>query len=530
MNKKITSISCLIGLLFVTSTQAQITTADTIYVDPSATGASDGSSWADAYNNIVSAVGQANTTKNTDIWVKQGTYVAPTASDVTFITISHGVHLYGGFNGTETSLSERDPVNNPTILSGDVAQNDLPILSVSDAISNATRSENTYTVIQGRPIENATTRNLKIDGFTISGGNARSGTALGGYRYGGGVYVNPLMGGQSPEFNSIEIENCIFENNSAASGSAIISETDVNFGVLTIIENCIFRNNYSYGAIAYCYSNNNVTATYMTNCLFTENTVDHNIAGLVSSSTRTSMFPSILNVINTTFSDNHLNSGNLTTVYAPPSNGDTTNVRLNMYNSIINEPDADILLYVHGGGIAGSIEVRNNIINTTQANFSGNYANIDTSNNIVGQSPGFVGGGNFELAAGSAALNHGLVSDYEFWYNQTTIPYTAPTNGLGEYSIPTSGNMNAGAYQNQVSISVGNELEQIDLKVFPNPTNSVLNIVAERNIDVKIINVLGKTIASQRLTRGNNVINVSDLKSGIYFLQAGNKTVKFMKE
>ena len=29
---------------------------------------------------------------------------------------------------------------------------------------------------------------------------------------------------------------------------------------------------------------------------------------------------------------------------------------------------------------------------------------------------------------------------------------------------------------------------------------------------------------------GNNAINVSELKSGIYFLQAGNKTVKFMKE
>tara|TARA_B100000780_G_C21053927_1_gene423324 strand:+ start:650 stop:889 length:240 start_codon:yes stop_codon:yes gene_type:complete len=79
-------------------------------------------------------------------------------------------------------------------------------------------------------------------------------------------------------------------------------------------------------------------------------------------------------------------------------------------------------------------------------------------------------------------------------------------------------------------MSLGNELEQLDIKVFPNPTNSVLNIVAEKNIDVKVINVLGRTIASQRLIRGNNAINVSELKSGIYFLQAGNKTVKFMKE
>jgi hypothetical protein len=39
--------------------------------------------------------------------------------------MKNGVDIFGGFNGTETSITERDIVANPTYLSGDIgAQGD----------------------------------------------------------------------------------------------------------------------------------------------------------------------------------------------------------------------------------------------------------------------------------------------------------------------------------------------------------------------------------------------------------------------
>ena len=127
MKRKITFLLCL-SFFFVVSTYAQVT-SDTIYVDPSATGLNDGSSWANAYTNIVTAVGDAVVNGNTDVWVKQGTYVAPDSGDYTFLSMNNGVHLYGGFDGTETILNQRNPINNPTILSGDVNQDDVSLTS-----------------------------------------------------------------------------------------------------------------------------------------------------------------------------------------------------------------------------------------------------------------------------------------------------------------------------------------------------------------------------------------------------------------
>lgn len=75
--------------------------AATIYVDSAAGGANDGSSWANAYTNLETAV--TNSVANDEIWVKAGTYTLATAS----LTVNKNISLYGGFAGTETAISER---------------------------------------------------------------------------------------------------------------------------------------------------------------------------------------------------------------------------------------------------------------------------------------------------------------------------------------------------------------------------------------------------------------------------------------
>ncbi|HRO75319.1 MAG TPA: T9SS type A sorting domain-containing protein [Crocinitomicaceae bacterium] len=69
-----------------------------------------------------------------------------------------------------------------------------------------------------------------------------------------------------------------------------------------------------------------------------------------------------------------------------------------------------------------------------------------------------------------------------------------------------------------------------NLSVYPNPANSTLNIEVKTATSIKIVDLLGATVAVQELNAGTNRIDVSNLISGVYFVQAGSSVVKFIKE
>ncbi len=90
---------------------------------------------------------------------------------------------------------------------------------------------------------------------------------------------------------------------------------------------------------------------------------------------------------------------------------------------------------------------------------------------------------------------------------------------------------NATLFNQCVSVGV-NELSNGNLiSIYPNPTNSILNIIDEQNaligstIDMK--NSLGQVVYSKPFS---NQIDISNLPSGIYFLSIQNKTLKIIKE
>lgn len=69
------------------------------------------------------------------------------------------------------------------------------------------------------------------------------------------------------------------------------------------------------------------------------------------------------------------------------------------------------------------------------------------------------------------------------------------------------------------------------LNVSPNPVSSYLNIGVKEPTSIKIMNVSGATVSTQRLSPGSNSIDVSDLTNGIYFLRTETgATKKFVKE
>lgn len=201
------------------------------YVNKTATGANTGLSWTDAYIKVQDAIYKA--IPGDTIWVAKGTYY-PTAAyampggnaarTYTFILDSNTV-IYGGFNGTETNLSQRNPAVNETTFSGDIG---VPV----------TATDNSYHVLT---ILNST-KNSFIDGFTIRDGYANGSTSYPSLYRGGAVLLayDSTLGGR-PFF-----KNCFFANNLAAQGGAVYIAQYFKRDAKTSFLKCTFSQNYTY--------------------------------------------------------------------------------------------------------------------------------------------------------------------------------------------------------------------------------------------------------------------------------------------
>ena len=196
--------------------------SSTWYVNVAATtGSKTGTSWANAFQGaqgLQSALTAANS--GDQIWVAQGTYTptATTTRTVSFV-LKSGVSIYGGFNGTETALTQRNFTSNVTILSGDIG-----------VVGNYT--DDSYHVVTGTGLTSATT----LDGFTIEYGYANS-VSTNDY-FGGGIY---LAASSSPT-----LANLIVTNNTATLTTASVQSQGAGMyesGGSPTLSNDTFSNN-----------------------------------------------------------------------------------------------------------------------------------------------------------------------------------------------------------------------------------------------------------------------------------------------
>ncbi len=72
-------------------------------------------------------------------------------------------------------------------------------------------------------------------------------------------------------------------------------------------------------------------------------------------------------------------------------------------------------------------------------------------------------------------------------------------------------------------VGLGNEIS-----IYPNPVNGTMNVTLNRAEEVVIYNMVGQKVASFNGNIGVNSFDASNLNSGIYFLQAGSDTQKFI--
>ncbi len=245
----------LAALCLYTSAEGKI-----VYVDASAAGANNGSSWADAYNYLQDALDDANTAeKPVEILVAQGVYKPDQGAKMNLgdrsatFQLINGVAMYGGYAGFGESNPDECNVDVYTsILSGDLNDNDAEVNTHEELLYNSDRVDNSYQVVTG----SETDEMAVIDGFTISGGNAY-------------IYTNRNGAGLIIEHGTPRISNCTFINNSAQYfGGGIY-----NYYSSPIIVNCTFIQNSAQdnGGGIYNYQ----SSPALTNCSFSHNSADY---------------------------------------------------------------------------------------------------------------------------------------------------------------------------------------------------------------------------------------------------------------
>jgi|GEM_PF-1292790 len=274
--KKFTSLKILLILFIFTTVCAQ---SQILYVNVNATGTNNGTSFANGYNHLNTAL--ANASAGNEIRIAQGIYYPDLGTGVTAgdrnatFTIPDGVTLLGGYN---PSTGIRNIHNYIVRLSGEIQQNGV-------------ETDNSIHIIT---IEAIT---ATIDGITIEKGYADASFPD---SEGGGFYINAFSG------YNLTINQCNFENNYAQSGGAAIripNNTYSSAGVISI-DNSTFTSNNSFNGGAVKLSGN---AT-LSNTTFNSNTARFGGALYVDGGFTT--------ITNTMFTNNSIaSSGNGGAVY-----------------------------------------------------------------------------------------------------------------------------------------------------------------------------------------------------------------------
>lgn len=311
------------------------------YVTVLGAGTKNGSSWADAgeMSHLQDIIW--NSRSGDQVWVAKGTYIPqPTEDRSSSFSMKSGVSIYGGFEGTESALNQRNWVTNPTILSGEIGN---PLI----------KSDNCKSVI----LNNNISSTAILDGFVIKDGY----NAIAEGNAGGGIYninstptiinctitqnVGSFGGGIYNLFSSPTLINCITTFNSARSGGGIYNE-----GSSPTLINCkiTFNTATEFGGGLYTANSGSTNSSpILTNCTIAGNSSLNYGGGIYSENENGSSPITINNSIiwgNVTSSDGNqfnINSGSITLNYCCYSNGAKdirSGVVFNLSNVITTNP------------------------------------------------------------------------------------------------------------------------------------------------------------------------------------------------
>ena len=363
---------------------ALVASGATYYVVPGGAGSKNGTSWANAYADVQTAINRASSDGGGEVWIAKGTYKHGSE-----MTMKNNVAIYGGFAGTETSKEERVEGNN-TILDG----------------------EGKYRVFYNYYSSlNPLTNSAKLDNVTIQNGYASDGND--NYSstadYGAGMYnyyaspeiTNCTFSNNSAEdygggmynswYSSPVLTNCTFSNNSASrSGGGMYNGSSD-----PVLTNCTFSGNRAYSSGGGMH--NDSSSPTLTNCTFSNNSAYWDGGGMCN-------YSSSPKLINCTFANNSADDGGgmanynssspvLTNCILWGNTASSSGNEIYNYNSY-NKPTIDTCI------------------------IKGGYSSYGTYTNIITADPKLMPLGNYggnvqtcPVGAGSSAIGAGKVVD-----------------------------------------------------------------------------------------------------------------------
>lgn len=240
-------------ILGIMAVQSLPSAADVWYVNPDNLSTPDGLTWETGFRYPQAAMDVA--AAGDEIWVRGHSYDDVAA----YVTVTSGVSMYGGFDGTETLREQRDPDANPTILDAQFSLVARPVIGLSSVT------------------------NVMIDGFTIMGGDNNDGAGIRVINSGNSVTLSNLVitGNDSPNYGGgiylsgsyATISDCTITDNIATSAGGGIYLTSSS----PAIYDCTIENNLAGGNSGAGISGTNSSPT-ITNCIVRGNVNDDSIA------------------------------------------------------------------------------------------------------------------------------------------------------------------------------------------------------------------------------------------------------------
>lgn len=188
---------------------SQMARSRRIYVKPGGNGT--GTSWEDAYGDIVAANNECGDNGDMELWVAEGEY------QLSATLACRSVNVYGGFTGNETKLKDRDLSKKSTIKGGD------------------------FFLLRS---EGASDMQYIFDGFILTGANTASEAEWGGViRMTNRIFSNNIVHSNTFHraacgyYDNCKVINCLFYNNTTTktsggiyllNGSSVYNSTIVN--------------------------------------------------------------------------------------------------------------------------------------------------------------------------------------------------------------------------------------------------------------------------------------------------------------
>ena len=142
------------------------------------------------------------------------------------------------------------------------------------------------------------------------------------------------------------------------------------------------------------------------------------------------------------------------------------------------------------------------------SNTSNSLISIDFANDHIG----YIVGNNGEVLK---TQDQGLTWDSEVFINTSNLIYVRAFNNGNVYINDINGNLYGSNIKTKPSI-----------KIYPNPAKDVINLQlpsTAKNYNISIYNIQGKKI----ITTNKNIINIEDLKSGVYLIKTVTDTYTY---